>query len=127
MNAELQRITRGDKKVFLSDQCKETDENSRIRKTRGLLKKSKDIKGTFHSKMGTINDRNCIGLTEAEDIKKRWQGYTEKLYKEDLHDLDSHNGVITHLDPDILECEVKQVLGTKLMEVMEFQLSYFKS
>ena len=107
MNAELQRITRGDKKVFLSDQCKETDENSRIRKTRGLLKKSKDIKGTFHSKMGTINDRNCIGLTEAEDIKKRWQGYTEKLYKEDLHDPDNDDGVITCLEPDILESEVK--------------------
>ena len=115
MNAELQRITRGDKKVFLSDQCKETDENSRIRKTRGLLKKSKDIKGTFHSKMGTINDRNCIGLTEAEDIKKRWQGYTEKLYKEDLHDPDNHNGVITHLEPDILECEVKWALGSITM------------
>ena len=77
--------------------------------------------------MGKIRDRNSTDLTEAEDIKKRWQGYTEKLYKEDLHDPDNHNGVITHLDPDILECEVKRVLGTKLMEVMEFQLSYFKS
>ena len=127
LNAEFQRIARKDKKAFLSDHYKEIEESNRMGKTRAVIKKSKDIKGTFHSKMGTINDRNCIGLTEAEDIKKRWQGYTEKLYKEDLHDPDNHNGVITHLDPDILECEVKRVLGTKLMEVMEFQLSYFKS
>ena len=81
----------------------------------------------FHVKIGLIKDRNYMDITEAEDIKKRWQGYTEKLYKRDLHDPDNHNGVITHLDPDILECEVKRVLGTKLMEVMEFQLSYFKT
>ena len=98
MNAELQRITRGDKKAFLSDQCKEIEENSRIGKIGDLLKKSKDIKGTFHSKMGTIKDRNGMDLTEAEDIKKRWQEYTEKLYKKDLHDPDNHDDVITHLD-----------------------------
>ena len=100
-------------------------------KTRDLFKKIKDIKGTFHSKMGTIKDRNGMHLTEAEDIKKRWQEYTEELYKKDLHDPDNHSGVITHLEPDILEGEVKWALEaslrTKLVEVMEFQLHYFKS
>ena len=99
-------------------------------KTRDHFKKIRDTKGTFHAKMGTIKGRNGLALTEVEDIKKRWQEYTEKLYKRDLHDPDSHNGVITHLEPDILECEVKWALGsitTKLVEVMEFQLNYFKS
>ena len=99
-------------------------------KARDLFKKIRDIKGTFHAKMGTIKDRNGRDLTEAEDIKKRWQKYTKELYKKDLHDPDNHNGVNSHLDPDILECEVKWALGsitTKLVEVMEFQLSYFKS
>ena len=100
-------------------------------KTRDLFKKIRDTKGTFHAKMGSIKDRNGMDLTEAEDIKKRWQEYTEEWYKKDLNDPDTHNGVITHLEPDILECEVKWALGsilrTKLVEVMEFQLSYFKS
>ena len=102
-------------------------------KTRDLFKKIRDTKGIFHAKMGSIKDRNGMGLTEAEDIKKRWQEYTEELYKKDLHDPDNHNGVITHtqLEPDILECEVKWALGSitmnKAREVMEFQLSYFKS
>ena len=103
--------------------------NNKIGKTRELFKKIRDIKGTFHIKMGTIKDRKGMDLTEAEDIKK-WQEYTEVLYKKDLHDPDNHNGVITHLEPDILECEVKWALAslrTKLVEVMEFQLSYFKS
>ena len=98
--------------------------------TRDLFKKIRDTKGKFHAKMGTIKDRNGRDLTEAEDIKKRWQEYTEKLYKKDLHDPDKHNGVITHLEPDILECEVKWALGSitiMLVEVMEFQWSYFKS
>ena len=101
-------------------------------KTRDLFKKIGDIKGTFHAKMGSIKDRNGRDLTETEDIKKRWQQYTEELYKKDLHDPDNHDGAITHshLEPDILECEVKWALGsitTNLVEVMEFQLSYFKS
>ena len=100
-------------------------------KSRYLFKKIRDTKGTFHAKMGLIKDRNGIDLTEAEDIKKRWQEYTEELYKNDLHDQGNHDGVITHLEPDILECEVKWTLGSittkKQMEVMEFQLSYFKS
>ena len=96
MNAEFQRIARRDKTAFLSDQCKEIEENNRMRKTRGLFKKIRDTKGTFHEKMGTIKDRNDMDLTEAEDIKKRWQEYTEELYKKDLHDPDNHNGVITH-------------------------------
>ena len=107
MNAEFQRIARRDKKAFLSDQCKEKEENNSIGKTRDLFKKIRDIKGTFHAKMGTIKDRNGTDLTEAADIKKRWQGYTEELYKKDLHHPDNHNGVITHLEPDILESEVK--------------------
>ena len=107
MNAELQRIARRDKKAFLSDQCKEIEGNNRMGKTRDLFKKMKDIKGTFQAKMGSIKDRNCMGLTEAEDIKKGWQEYTEELCKKDLHDPDNHNGVITDLEPDILECEIK--------------------
>ena len=107
LNAEFQRIARRDKKAFLSDQCKEIEQNNRMRKTRDLFKKIRDTKGTFHAKMATIKDRNGMDLTEAEDIKKRWQEYTEELYKKDLHDPDNHNGVITDLEPDILECEVK--------------------
>ena len=94
------------KKAFLSGQCKEIEENNRIKKTDDLFKKTGDTKGTFHAKMGLIKDRNCMDLTEAEDIKKRWQEYTE-LYKKDLHDPDKHNGVVTYLELDILECEVK--------------------
>ena len=131
MNAEFQRIARRDKKAFFSDQCKEIEENNRMVKTRGLLKKIRDIKGTFHAKIDSIKDRNGTDLTEAEDIKKRWQEYTEELYIKDLHDPDNHNGVVTDLEPDILECEVKWALGSilqkKLMDVMEFQLNYFKS
>ena len=105
LNAEFQRIARKDKEDFFNDQCKEIEE-----KTRDLFKKIRDTKGTFHAKMATIKDRNGMDLTEAEDIKKRWQEYTEELYKKDLHDTDNHNGVITHLEPDILECEVKWAL-----------------
>ena len=123
MNAVFQRIARRDKKAFLSDQCKEIEENNRMAKTRDLLTKIRDTKGTFHAKMGTIKDRHGMDLTEAEDIKKRWQEYTEEQYKKDLHDPDSHDGVITHLEPDILKCEVKASLRTKLVKVMEFQLS----
>ena len=112
MNAEFQRRRRRNKKAFLSDQCKEIEENNRTGKTRDLFKKIRDTKGTFHAKMGTIKDRNGGDLTEAEDIKKRWQEYTEELYKKDLHDPDNHDGMITHLEPDILECEVKWVLGS---------------
>ena len=114
MNAEFQRIARRDKKAFLSDQCKEIEENNRMGKTRDLLKKIRDTEGTFHAKMGTIRDRNGMDLTKA-DIKKRWQGYTEELYKKDLHDPDNHNGVITHLEPDILECKVKWASGSITM------------
>ena len=101
LNAQFQRIARRDKKAFLSDQCKETEENNRMGKTRDLFKKIRDTKGTFHAK--TVKDRNGMNLTEAEDIKKRWQEYTEELYKKDLHDPDHHDGVITHLEPDILK------------------------
>ena len=111
LNAEFQRIARRDKKAFLRDQCKEIEENNRMGKTGELFKKIRDNKGTFHAKMGSIKDRNGLDLTEAEDIKKRWQEYT-KLYKKDLHDPDNHNGVITHLEPDILQCEVKWALGS---------------
>ena len=111
LHAEFQRIARRDKKAFLSDQCKEIEENNRIGKTRDLFKKTRDTKGTFHAKMGSIKDRNGMDLTEAEDIKKRWQEYTE-LYKKDLHNPHKHDGVITHLEPDILECEVKWALGS---------------
>ena len=107
LNTEFQRIAGRDKKAFLSDQCKEIEENNRMGKTRNLFKKIRDTKGTFHAKMGSIKERNSMDLTEAEDIKKRWQEYTEELYKKDLHDPDNHDGVITHLEPDILECEVK--------------------
>ena len=110
MKAEFQRIAERDKKAFLSDQCKEIEENNRIGKTRDLFKKIRDTKGIFQAKMGTIKDRNGMDLTEVEDIKKR-QEYTEELYKKDLHDPDNHDGVITHLEPDILECEVKWALG----------------
>ena len=107
LNAEFQRIARRGKKAFLNDQYKEIEENIRMGKTRDLFKKIRDTKGIFHEKMGSIKDRNGMDLTEAEDIKKRWQEYTEELYKKDLHDPDNHKGVITHLEPDILECEVK--------------------
>ena len=103
LNTEFQRIARGDKKAFLSDQCKEIEENNRIEKSRDLFKRIRDTKGTFHAKMGTIKDRSGMDLTEAEDIKKRWQEYTRELYKKDLHDPDNHDGVITQLEPDILE------------------------
>ena len=105
------------------------EENNRMGKTRDLFKKIRDTKGTFHPKMSSTKDRNGMDLSESEDIKKRWQEYTEELYKKDLHDPVNHDGVITHLEPDILECEVKWTLAslrTKLVEVMEFQLSYFK-
>ena len=130
LNAEFQRIARRDKKT-LSEQYKEIEKNNRMGKNRDLCKKIRDTKGTFYEKMGSIKERNCMDLTEAEDIKKRWQEHTEELYKKD-HDQDNHDGVITHLEPDILECEVKWALEspslrTKLVEVMEFQLSYFKS
>ena len=105
LNAEFQRIARRDKKTFLNDQCKEMDKNNRMEKSRDFFKKIRDTKGTYHTKMGSIKDRNGMDLTEAEDIKKRRQEYTE-VYKKDLHNPDDHNGVITHLDPDILECEV---------------------
>ena len=118
------------KKAFLSEQCKEIEENNRMGKTRELFKKIRDTKETFHAKIGIIKNRNGMDLTEAEDIKKRWQEYTVELYKKDPHNPNNHNGMITHLEPDILEYEVKWASGsitTKLVGVMEFQLSYFKS
>ena len=115
LNAEFQRIARSYKKDFLSEQCKETEENNRMGKTRDLFKKITDTKGTFHAKVGTIKDRNGKDLTAAEDIKKRWQEYTEELYKKDLFDPDNYDGVITHLEPNILECEVKWALGSITM------------
>ena len=130
LNAELQRIAMRDKKAFLSDQCKEIEENNRMGKTRDL-KKISDTKGMFHAKMGSIKDRYGMDLTEAEEIKKRWQEYTEELYKKYLNDQYNHNDVISHLQPDIMECNVKWALGSitrnKVLEVMKFQLSYFKS
>ena len=114
LNAEFQKRARRNKKSFLSDQCKEIEENNRMGKTRDLFKKIRDTKGTFHAKMGSIKDRNGMELTEAEYIKKRWQEYTEEMYTKDLHDPDNHNGVITHLEPDIQECEVKWALGSPL-------------
>ena len=115
LNAEFQTIARRDKKAFLSDQCKEIEENNRMRKTRDLIKIIRYTKGTFYAKMGSIKDRNDRDLTGAEDIKKRWQEYSEELYKKDLHDPDNHDSVITHLEPDILECEVKWALGSITM------------
>ena len=113
--AEFQRIARRHKKTLLSEQCKEIKENNRIGKTRDLFRKIRDTKRTLHAKMGWIKDRNCRELAEAEDIKKRLQEYTEELYKKDLHGPDNHDGVITHLEPDILECEVKWALGSITM------------
>ena len=115
MNAEFQRIARRDKKAFFNDQFKEIEENNKLGKTRDLFKKIRDTKGTFHAKMGIIKDRNCMNLTEAEDTKKRWQEYTEELYQKSLNDPDDHDGVITHLEPDMLECEVKWALGSITM------------
>ena len=112
LNAEFQRIARINKKAFLSDQCKDIEENNRMRKTRDLFKKIRDTRGTFHAKMISIKDINRVDLKEAEDIKKRWQEYTEELYKKDLHDPDNHDAVITHLEADILECELKWGLGS---------------
>ena len=112
MNVEFQRVGRRDKKAFLSNQCKEIEENNRMGRTRDLFKKIRDTKGTFHAKTSSIKDRNCMDPTEAEDIKKRWQDYTEELYKKDLHDPDNHDGVIIHRESDILECEVKWALGS---------------
>ena len=114
LNTEFQRTARTDKKAFLSDQCKEIEENNRMGKTRDLFKKIRDTKGTFHAEMGSIKDRNGMDLTEAED-SKRQQEYTEELYKKDLHDPDNHDGMITHLEPDILECEVKWALESITM------------
>ena len=107
LNAEFQRIARRDKKALLRDQGKEREENSRMGKTRDLFKRIRDTKGTFHAKMGTIKDINGMDLTEAEDIKNRWQEYTEELYKKDIHEPDNHDGVNTHLEPNILECKIK--------------------
>ena len=115
LKAEFQRIARRDKKAFLSHQCKEIEENTRMSNTRDLFKKIRDTKGTFHAKMCWIKDRNGMDLTEAEDIKKRWQQYTEELFKKDLNDPDNHKGMITHLEPDILECKVKWALGSITM------------
>ena len=112
LNAEFQTIARRDKKAFLGDHCKEIEENNRVRKTRDLFKKIRDTKGTFQAKMGTIKDRNGMDLTEAEDIKKTWQEYTGELYRKDLNDPDKHDGLITHLEPDIPECKVKWALGS---------------
>ena len=115
LNAEFQRIARRDNKAFLTNQCKGIEENNRMGKTRNLFKKIRDTKGTFHVKMSSIKDRNGMDLTEAEDVKKRWQKYTEELYIKDLHDPDNHDGVITDLEPDILECEVKWALESITM------------
>ena len=130
LNAEFQRIARRDKKVFISEQWKEIEENNRKGKTRDLFKKPGDIKGIFHTKIDTIKDRNDQNLTEAEEIKKRWQEFREELYKKGLNDPDNHDGVVTDLEPDILECKVKWALESITMnkvKVMEFLLSYFKS
>ena len=115
LNAEFQSIARRDKKAFLRNQCKEIEENNRMGKTRDLFKKIRDNKRSFYAKMGSIKDRNGMDLTAAEDIKKRWQEYTEELYKKDLQDQGNHDGMITHLEPDILECEVKWVLESITM------------
>ena len=123
LNAEFQRIERRNKKAFLSDQCKEIEENNRMGKTRDLFKKIRDPKGTFHAKTGSIKDRNGLDLTEVEDIKKRWQEYTEELYKKDLHDADNHD-VITNLEPDILECEVKWALESIIMIIWVMKIFF---
>ena len=115
LNAEFQRISQSDRKAFISDQCKEIEGNNRMGNTRDVFKKIRDTKGTSHAKTGTVKDRNDMDLTEAEDIKKRWQEYTEELHKKDLHEPDNHHGVITHLEPDILELEVKWTLGSITM------------
>ena len=112
LNSEFQRIARKDKKAFLSDQCKEIEKNNRMGKTIDLFQKIKDTKGTFHAKMGLIKDRNGMDLTETEDIKKRWQEYTEELSKKDLHDPDNHDDVISHLEPNILEYKIKWASGS---------------
>ena len=131
LNAESQRIARRDKKDFLSDQCKEIEEENRMGKTRDLFKKIRDTKGIFHAKIGTIKDRNGMKVTGAEDIKKRWQEYTQEPCKKNLHDWDHHDGMIIHLEPEILSAKSsgpwETSLPTKPVEVMEFQLSYFKS
>ena len=130
LNAEFQRLARRDEKAFISDQCKEIEENNTTGKTSDVFKKIRDTNRTFHAQMGTIKDRNGMDLTEAEDIKRQ-QEYTEELYRKDLHDEDNHDGLITTLESDILEYKVKQAyeasLQTKLVEVMKFQVSYFKS
>ena len=108
LNADFQRIAKREKKAFLSDQCKEIEENNRMGKNKDLFKKIRDTKGTFRAKMGSIKDTSGTDLTEAEDTKKRWQEHTEELYKKDLHNLDNHDGVISDLEPDILECKVKR-------------------
>ena len=115
LNAEFQRTPRRGKKAFLSDQCKEIEENNRMGKTRDLIKKIRETKGIFHAKMGSIKERKGMALTEVEDIKKRWQEYTEELYKKELHDQDNHDSVITHLEADILECELKWALKSITM------------
>ena len=126
MSAESQRTARRDKKAFLSDLCKKIEENNTIGKARDLFKKIRDTKGRFHAKMGTIKDRNSMDLTEAEDIKKRRQEYMEELYKKDLHDPDNHDGVITHLEPDILECKDKWALGSiVIIWIVEIFFLYF--
>ena len=121
LNVDFQRIAGRDKKAFFSDQCKETEENNRVGKTRDLFNKIRDTKGTFHAKMGSIKDRNGMDLTEAEDIKKRWQEHTEELYKKDP---DNHSGVITHLEPDILECEVKWASGSIVLVLSRSVVSH---
>ena len=116
MNVEFQRIARRDKKAFISDKCKELEKSNRMGQTRDIFKKIRDTKGTFQANMGTIKNRNGMDLTEAEDIKKRWQEYTEELYRKDLNDPDNHDGVIMHLQADILECQVKWALGSITMK-----------
>ena len=115
LNTEFQRIARKDKKAFLRDQCKEIEENNRMEKTRDLLKKIRDTKGTFHAKIGTMQDRNGMDPTEVEDTKKRWQEYTEEIYKKGFNDSDNHDGMVFHLEMDILECDVKWALGNITM------------
>ena len=131
MNAEFQRIARRDMKGFLRDQNKEIEENNIMGKTRHLFKNMRDTKGSFHAKLGTIKDRNGMDLTEAEDIKKRWQEYTKELYKKDLHDPNNNNGVLTYLEPDILECEVKWAFGSITMNEASggdgISVEFFKS